>query len=178
MAFQTLFPGMVSYLKQGLYARRPRSPRRVVSHDGMTVGTTLARGAALRAGSSPPSPDVSFPSELRLALGNGPYGLVAVSPGQPGTRPSRRPASAFPSGDGKHGGPLGGFLTRRFCAAPAPLAPRLELYLRTRMSPASVARGSRMLFPAPHGPNYPSASRAVSNWLPEHRATSRPRLCS
>ena len=55
-AVQTLFPGMVNYLKQGLYRDSSISAVGVVYHDGMTVGTTLADVAPQLVPPPPPLP--------------------------------------------------------------------------------------------------------------------------
>ena len=56
-AVQTLFPGMVNYLKQGLYRDSSISAVGVVYHDGMTVGTTLADVAPQLVPPPPPPPE-------------------------------------------------------------------------------------------------------------------------
>jgi len=56
-AVQTLFPGMVNYLKQGLYRDSSISAVGVVYHDGMTVGTTLADVAPQLVPAPPPPPE-------------------------------------------------------------------------------------------------------------------------
>ena len=60
-AVQTLFPGMVNYLKQGLYRDASITPVGVVYHDGMTMGTTLADVAPQLVPPPPPAPDAGTP---------------------------------------------------------------------------------------------------------------------
>jgi hypothetical protein len=113
-AFQTLFPGMVNYLKQGLYRDASISAVGVVYHDGMTVGTTLADVAPQLVPAPPPSPDAGAPD-----AGPGtPDGGVAVSPGQPGT-PVAQTGAGIPGQGCSSAGPLGGLLIAAF-ALPRP----------------------------------------------------------
>jgi hypothetical protein len=108
-AFQTLFPGMVNYLKQGLYRDASISAVGVVYHDGMTVGTTLADVAPQLVPAPPPSPDAGAPD-----AGPGtPDGGVAVSPGQPGT-PVAQTGAGIPGQGCSSAGPLGGLLIAAF----------------------------------------------------------------
>jgi hypothetical protein len=55
-AWQTLYPGQVNYLKQGLYRDSSIQPTAVVYHDGMVVGTTLADVAPQLIPAPPPAP--------------------------------------------------------------------------------------------------------------------------
>ncbi len=64
-AVQTLFPGQVNYLKQGLYRDSSISAVGVVYHDGMTMGTTLADVAPQLVPPPPPPPP---PLRLRLPM--------------------------------------------------------------------------------------------------------------
>jgi hypothetical protein len=60
-AVQTLFPGQVNYLKQGLYRDSSITATGVVYHDGMTMGTTLADVAPQLVPPPPPPPDAGTP---------------------------------------------------------------------------------------------------------------------
>jgi hypothetical protein len=52
----TMYPGMVNYLKQGLYRNETISKPGVIYHDGMTVGTTLADVMPASAPAPAPAP--------------------------------------------------------------------------------------------------------------------------
>ena len=121
---QTLFPGMVNYLKQGLYRDSSISAVGVVYHDGMTIGTTLADVAPqlVPPPPPPPPPDAGTPDAGTPDAGTPDAG----APGQPGDggAPPEPPAEPGPqtarSGVGFPGqgcssaGPVGALLLAAF----------------------------------------------------------------
>ena len=90
-AVQTLFPGMVNYLKQGLYRDSSISAVGVVYHDGMTVGTTLADVAPQLVPTPPPPPEPPDAGTPDPGAGAAPDAGAVAPPVQ-----AARPGIAFP----------------------------------------------------------------------------------
>jgi len=113
-AVQTLFPGQVNYLKQGLYRDASISAVGVVYHDGMTVGTTLA-DVAPQLVPAPPAdpgaPDAGTPDAGTTPEPDG--GAAQVSPVQPGP-PVARTGVGFPGQGCSSAGSVGGLLIAAF----------------------------------------------------------------
>jgi len=123
---QTLFPGNVNYLKQGLYRDSSISATAVVYHDGMTVGTTLADVApqllppppppppapVVDAGTpNPGTPDAGSPDPVVPEL---PDGGIAVSSPPP---PVAQAGVGFPGHGCSSAGPITGLLIAAFALA-------------------------------------------------------------
>ena len=115
-AMQTLFPGMVNYLKQGLYRDPSISAVGVVYHDGMTMGTTLADVAPQLVPAPPPLPDAGTPDAGTPDAGMTPEpdgGAAQISPAQPGT-PVAQSGIGFPGQGCSSAGSVGGLLLAAF----------------------------------------------------------------
>ena len=119
-AVQTLFPGQVNYLKQGLYRDSSISAVGVVYHDGMTMGTTLADVAPQLVPPPPPpppppdagTPDAGTPDAG--SPGEAPDGGVTPGPpAEPGS-PVARSGVGFPGQGCSSAGPVGGLLIAAF----------------------------------------------------------------
>jgi hypothetical protein len=118
-AMQTLFPGQVNYLKQGLYRDSSISAVGVVYHDGMTMGTTLADVAPQLVAPPPPppppppSPDAGTPDAGTPDAGSpGEPADGGVMP-EPGS-PLARSGVGFPSQGCSSAGPVGALLIAAF----------------------------------------------------------------
>ena len=107
-AVQTLFPGMVNYLKQGLYRDASITPVGVVYHDGMTMGTTLA-DVAPQLVSAPPAPPPPAPPDA----GTPDPGSGVVTPVQPDPPPARA-GIGFPNQGCSSAGSATGLLLAAF----------------------------------------------------------------
>jgi len=116
-AFQTLFPGMVNYLKQGLYRDSSISQVGIVYHDGMTMGTTLGDVAPQLVAPPPaPVPDAGTPDAGTPDAGvpaDPADGGVTPAPAQPGS-PVAQSGVGFPSQGCGSAGPVGGLLMAAF----------------------------------------------------------------
>ena len=113
---QTLFPGMVNYLKQGLYRDSSISAVGVVYHDGMTMGTTLADVAPQLVPAPPPLPDAGTPDAGTPDAGMTPEpdgGAAQIPPAQPGT-PVAQSGIGFPGQGCSSAGSVGGLLLAAF----------------------------------------------------------------
>jgi hypothetical protein len=104
-AVQTLFPGMVNYLKQGLYRDSSITAVGVVYHDGMTVGTTLGDVAPQLVPPPPPPPDAGTPDAGTPDSGPAP---------QPDSGPPPVLRSGIPAQGCSSAGPAGGLLIAAF----------------------------------------------------------------
>ena len=82
-AVQTLFPGMVNYLKQGLYRDSSISAVGVVYHDGMIMGMTLADVAPQLVPAPPPPPPPPEPPDAGTPDPGPDAGVVTPLPPQP-----------------------------------------------------------------------------------------------
>ena len=116
-AVQTLFPGNVNYLKQGLYRDSSISAVGVVYHDGMTLGTTLADVAPqLLPPPPPPPPDAGTPDAGTPDAGSPAEpdaGADQVS-SPPPPAPIARAGAGFPSQGCTSAGSVGGLLIAAF----------------------------------------------------------------
>jgi len=126
-AVQTLFPGMVNYLKQGLYRDSSITAVGVVYHDGMTVGTTLADVAPQLVPPPPPPPDAGTPDAGTPDAGTpdpgpAPQPDAGPMPGQSDSTVARS-GIGFPAQGCSSAGPAGGLLIAAF----ALLRPRRRL---------------------------------------------------
>jgi len=110
-AVQTLFPGQVNYLKQGLYRDSSISAVGVVYHDGMTMGTTLA-DVAPQLVPPPPPPDAGTP-DAGTPGDPADGGVTPDPPPQPGP-PTARSGVGFPSQGCSSAGAFGGLLIAAF----------------------------------------------------------------
>ena len=110
-AVQTLFPGMVNYLKQGLYRDSSITAVGVVYHDGMTVGTALADVAPQLV--PPPPPDAGTPDAGTPDPGPAPQPDAGPTPGQSDSTVARS-GIGFPARGCSSAGPAGGLLIAAF----------------------------------------------------------------
>lgn len=113
-AVQTLFPGMVNYLKQGLYRDSSISAVGVVYHDGMTMGTTLADVAPQLVPAPPaPPPDAGTPDAGPSADADAGAPPPDLQPEPPRT-PVAQSSVGFPTRGCSSAGSLGGLLIAAF----------------------------------------------------------------
>jgi Polysaccharide lyase len=127
-AVQTLFPGNVNYLKQGLYRDSSITATAVVYHDGMTIGTALGDVAPQLLPPPPPpppppdagTPDAGTPDpgtpdagapDAGLSDPVVPDGGVAVSSPPP---PVAQAGVSFPGHGCSSAGPVTGLLMAAF----------------------------------------------------------------
>ena len=121
-AVQTLFPGMVNYLKQGLYRDSSISAVGVVYHDGMTMGPTLADVAPQLV---PPPPAAGTPDAGTADAGSPADADAGVMPSSPyAPDPSRAPVAQSGVGFPVHGCSSAGSVSGLLIAAFALLRPR------------------------------------------------------
>ncbi|MFL5310639.1 MAG: polysaccharide lyase [Myxococcales bacterium] len=123
-AVQTLFPGMVNYLKQGLYRDASISADGVVYHDGMTMGTALADVAPQLVAPPPPPPpppDAGTPDAGTVPDGGAPDAGSAAEPdagaaqvSSPPPPPVAQSGVGFPVHGCSSAGSLGGLLIAAF----------------------------------------------------------------
>src|SRR3989440_4827403 len=115
-AVQTLFPGMVNYLKQGLYRDSSISAGGVGYHDGMTVRTRPPAAPPQPVPPPPPLPDAGTPDAGTPDAGMTPEpdgGAAQISPAQPGT-PVAQSGIGFPGQGCSSAGSVGGLLLAAF----------------------------------------------------------------
>ena len=122
-AVQTLFPGMVNYLKQGLYRDSTISAVGIVYHDGMTMGTTLADVAPQLVPPPPPPPDAGTADAGTPDAGT-PPDPGAGSPPPLTSEPPRAPVAQSGVGFPVHGCSSAGSVSGLLIAAFALLRPR------------------------------------------------------
>jgi len=117
-AVQTLFPGNVNYLKQGLYRDSSISAVGVVYHDGMTAGTTLADVAPQLVAPPPPPPppaDAGTPDAGTPDAGSpGGSDAGADQVSSPPPPVARSAVGGFPTQGCTSAGSLGGLLIAAF----------------------------------------------------------------
>jgi hypothetical protein len=112
-AVQTLFPGMVNYLKQGLYRDSSISAVGIVYHDGMTMGTTLADVAPqLLPPPPPPPPDAGTPDAGSADAGDPDAGVPA--PSESPRSPVAQAGIGFPANGCSSAGSVSGLLIAAF----------------------------------------------------------------
>jgi len=104
-AVQTLFPGQVNYLKQGLYRDSSISAVGVVYHDGMTMGTTLADVAPQLV--PPPPPPPPPPDAGTPDAGTPDAGTPDAGTPDGGTPDAGTPDAGTPDAGTPDAGPLG-----------------------------------------------------------------------